>query len=362
MLHLYFSFSISLYSDIPAGAAWTKLNVGQYGYYRVNYPLEDWATFSQLMIDDMNALSISDRTSLLNDAFSLAAGNRLIYSTALGLTKYLTNERDLAPWQVTVGSLGYFSDVFYYSKVYPNLIKYERELVDALYNDLGWEDEGDFETKQLRTTILNVACSAGNTDCLTTAGNKFLGWKNDDDFIPPNFRSIVYNYGMKTVGNQETWDWMFDKYMAEQNAQEKLKLMRGLTCSTDAWILYQFIQMAKDISIVREQDYFTLLTYISYNRIGEPLVWDFVRSEWEYLVDRFTLNDRALGKLIPSITSKFSTEQRLKEMNDFFADYPNAGAGENYRDIALETVTNNIKFVAAYTDVINDWLVDNTAK
>ena len=107
------------------------MNVGQYGYYRVNYPLEDWATFSQLLLNDMNALSISDRTSLLNDAFSLAAGNRLIYSTALGLTKYLSNERDLAPWQVTVGALGYFSDVFYYSKVYPNLIQYERDLVDA---------------------------------------------------------------------------------------------------------------------------------------------------------------------------------------------------------------------------------------
>ena len=36
--------------------------------------------------------------------------------------------------------------------------------------------------------------------------------------------------------------------------------------------------MAKDISIVREQDYFTLLAYVSANRVGEPIVWDFVVS------------------------------------------------------------------------------------
>jgi glutamyl aminopeptidase len=44
--------------------------------------------------------------------------------------------------------------------------------------------------------------------------------------------------------------------------------------------------MAKDISIVREQDYFSLLASVAANRVGETLVWDFVRNEWEYLVER----------------------------------------------------------------------------
>ena len=62
--------------------------------------------------------------------------------------------------------------------------------------------------------------------------------------------------------------------------------------------------MAKDISIVREQDYFSMLSYTANNHVGEPLVWDFYRAEWEYLVDRFTLNDRSLGSLISSITDR----------------------------------------------------------
>ena len=74
-----------------------------------------------------------------------------------------------------------------------------------------------------------------------------------------------------------------------------------------------------------------MLSYISYNRVGEPIVWDFVRNEWDYLVERFTLNDRYLGSLIPTITKKFATEMRLQEMKDFFAKYPDAGAGEANR-------------------------------
>jgi len=40
-----------------------------------------------------------------------------------------------------------------------------------------------------------------------------------------------------------------------------------------------------------------------------------VRDEWQYLVDRFSLNDRAFGKLIPSVCSQFNTHERLEEVN-----------------------------------------------
>ena len=107
--------------------------------------------------------------------------------------------------------------------------------------------------------------------------------------IKPDLREIVYSYGMRAEGNQEVWKWMLDKYKVESNAQEKLKLLRGLTSIGEPWILSHLLELAKDETIIRSQDYFTLLTYMSWNKIGEPLVWDFVRSEWPYLVSRFTL-------------------------------------------------------------------------
>ena len=71
-----------------------------------------------------------------------------------------------------------------------------------------------------------------------------------------------------------------------------------LQCVTFIIFFYsRLIDLAGDISNVREQDYFTLLANISNNRIGEPIVWDFYRNEWKYLVDRFSLNDRLLGRV-----------------------------------------------------------------
>ena len=36
-----------------AGKEWTKFNVGQYGYYRVQYPVAEWQKFGELMQNDI---------------------------------------------------------------------------------------------------------------------------------------------------------------------------------------------------------------------------------------------------------------------------------------------------------------------
>ena len=40
------------------------------------------------------------------------------------------------------------------------------------------------------------------------------------------------------------------------------------------------------------------------------------RTEWQYLVDRFTLNNRYLGRMVNTVASRFTTELRLNEVCD----------------------------------------------
>lgn len=90
--------------------------------------------------------------------------------------------------------------------------------------------------------------------------------------------------------------------------------------------------------------------------MGTPLVWDWVRSNWEFLISRYTLNDRNLGALIPGITKTFATEAKLNEIKSFFAKYPDAGAGAMNRAKALETISNNIKWLAKNSGQLESWL------
>jgi glutamyl aminopeptidase len=360
---------------IPNEAQWLKLNIGQTGYYRVNYPEEHWIAFAEMLFDWANnarinsskecPLKTADRVNLLNDAFALAGAHRLPYSVALNLTKYLVGERELAPWETALEEIHSLCNILYYSNVYPLLNNFLSNLIQPIYNELGWNEKNseneNYTTTQLRPLILSMACKVGNQNCLSFAGQLFRRWKEEGTQISPDLRTVVYSYGIKLAGgDQQTWDWLFDRYRNESNAQEKAKLLRGLASIDSPWLLSRLIELARDIGNVREQDYFTLLANISNNRIGEPIVWDFYRNEWNYLVDRFSLNDRLLGRMITVITGRFSTALRLEEMKEFFKKNPEAGAGEQYRKIALETVESNIRFRQSHSKEIHNWLQNNS--
>ena len=90
--------------------------------------------------------------------------------------------------------------VLYYSNVFPLLNNFLSNLIQPIYNELGWNEENEAENKnytttQLRPLILGVACSVGNKHCLSLAGQKFLAWKENGTQISPDLRTVVYAYG-----------------------------------------------------------------------------------------------------------------------------------------------------------------------
>lgn len=198
-------------------------------------------------------------------------------------------------------------------------------------------------------------------ECLKLMGDLFRNWIDSEEreTIRPesDIRSMVYSVGMKSSQTTEAdWQTVWDMFVKETDAVEKAKLQASLTAFREPLVLKRLIDLAADETYVRGQDYFTLMAQISSNRNGEALVWDYVRENWPKLVARFGLDERYLGRMIPSITSRFTTQTKLEEMEAFFAKYPEAGAGANARLQALEGVRNNIKFLEKHQETIGNWL------
>uniref|UniRef100_T1GD19 ERAP1-like C-terminal domain-containing protein n=1 Tax=Megaselia scalaris TaxID=36166 RepID=T1GD19_MEGSC len=269
-------------------------------------------------------MSSGDRASLIDDAFALADAAQLNYGIAFDLTRYLVEETAYVPWEVASSKLLSLKNKLYYTPVvYERYITYARELIDNAYILVkSWEIGTDFTENFLTATIMNAACSLGHTGCLEVASQKF------NDFIAnpsirgsPDLRETIYYYGMATSGTEKSWNIMWEIYKNEVDAQEKIKLMKGLSGISEPWILQKFIDLAWDESNVRGQDYVACLSNIANNPNGRPLVWDHVRNNWDILLSRFGLNSRVLGRLIPSITSSFSTQIKMEEMDAFFDNF-----------------------------------------
>ena len=343
--------------NLPPGTSWVKFNVGQFGYYRVNYPLEDWERLANLLVNNASALPSSDRASLLNDAFSLAESGHIPYTVPLSMTKYLKNEFNLVPWKTVYNKMVDLKEILTYTPAFPLLQEYIRGLVKDHYTRLGWENTGSHAQKLNRNNIINLACGSGLPECNKKASELFQAWIKDPTvYIHPNLRNSVYKYGMAASGDAMSWEVMLERYLSEVNAQEKRKLLYGLCQIKEPWILNRLMLLAQNETNVRSQDYFTVLSYVNRNPVGNPIVWKFLQSEWSSLVERFGLHSRYLGRMPKSISYDFSTQFQLEEVQAFFLEHPEAGAGARARKQAVERIQLNIKWLKDHQTVVHAWL------
>ncbi|XP_005182090.2 glutamyl aminopeptidase [Musca domestica] len=342
---------------VPEDIEWIKLNKNQVGYYLVNYPTDVWQALIKTLIFRRGDFSNADRAHLISDAFALADAGQLDYNIALDLSKYLRKELDYVPWVVGASRLRNITNLLYATDMYSKFVKYARLILRNVCQTVTWDVCGDHLQNLLRVTVLSSACQYGDSEALEEAGKRFNEWLANPSQRPhPDIRSTVYYYGMASVGNEQSWNQVWDIFIGETDAQEKAKLMEALAAIKQPWLLQRYINLAWDENNVRGQDYFTCLQYISANPIGQPLVWDYVRENWPGLVKRFGINERYLGRMIPAITSSFATQTKLEEMESFFKKYPDAGAGTAARKQALETVKNNIKWLKDNQEPIRKWL------
>lgn len=218
-----------------------------------------------------------------------------------------------------------------------------------------------FTYSLLRTTILDLACSFGHPACLEEASKQFRGWLNAGDVIHPDLRSVVYTYGIQSGVTVADWDKVLERFRQENDANEKTKLMVALASYPDQRTMRRFLDLSWDTALVRTQDQLSCIQYIAANRAGEQAAWEHVRENWPRLVARFGIGERNLGRMIPSVTGRFTTQARLTELEDFFARYPESGAGATARRQALENIQNNISWLERNEANVAAWLKEATA-
>ncbi|XP_035024111.2 glutamyl aminopeptidase [Hippoglossus stenolepis] len=340
-----------------------KVNNDHIGFYRVNHDLHMWNTINKQLQDNHTEFDAADRTSYIDDVFALARADIIDYGNAFNLTMYLTNEIDYIVWDRVDSSISYVRDMLVAdAALYKKFQKLFGNHVRAISQRLGWNDVGTQTERLLRETVLSIACQMGDQDALNEASSIFDRWINGSlSSVAVNLRLLVYRYGMKNSGTEAKWNTMFQRYKNTSLAQEKDKLLYGLSSVDNVELLYKLLEATKDENVIRSQDLFTVVRYVSINPLGESMAWDWTTLNWDYLVNRYTINDRNFGRLLSRISTNYNTELQLWKMEHFFSLTPDAGAGEMPRQQALEKVRNNIEWIRRNGDEIRGWLDNNVA-
>ncbi|GFS36244.1 glutamyl aminopeptidase [Trichonephila inaurata madagascariensis] len=340
---------------------WVKFNVNQTGYYLVNYEPDGWKKLTDLLLTNYEVLTPEDRASLLFDSFFLGQAGIIETDIFLTMTKYLKKETHVIPWKTASDSFSRIIELLENTGIELLLQGYIKDLTHDLYKELGWKILDSSLDSLLQATIISMACYSRNQVCLSDATQNFQNWTRGEK-ISPNLRSLALKYGIQTTEKESDWNNMWSKYLTEKSPSEKREYLMSLGRTKQAHMISKYLELSLDESIVRSQDFFIALNSMTNNPVERPLVWNFIREKWPILVKRFTLNSRNLGKAVKALCITFTTEKQLKEMQDFFSKYPDAGAGKRGRLQALEAVQNNIYWIKTHSNAVKNWLeIENPA-
>lgn len=339
--------------------SWVKVNTDMTGYYVVHYEDGGWDEMTKLLRENHTALSYKDRTHLIHNAFQLVTAGHLSLNKGLDLIGYLQLETHTVP---LLEGLGYL-EAFYgmiekrneFDDVKSNLGRYILRFFRAVIDQQTWSDGGTVSERRLRSELLSLACHLDDPPCLERARQRFKDWlqSNGTLNLPTDVAVTVFS-----VGSQDDHGWasLLHTYNISLSAAQKSKILFALTCSRDTNKLHRLLELGLEGKVIRSQDLSSVILMVARNPLGHHLAWNFVKKNWDTLVQKFLLGSSCIRNIIIGTTGQFSSPEELTEVQLFFESIKEQSSQLRAAQVALENVQKNVRWFQRNIETLREWL------
>lgn len=194
---------------------WVKLNVGCYGFYRVNNPPELLELFQDAIRN--KTLPVNDRLGVVDDLFAMVEAGRVSTVDFLKLLSCFENEDEFQNWSAICDCLKKLNKLLSHTDYQDAFHAYGRKLLSKVYETLGFDVKPDdsHTTKILRMAILNGLLSFEDPKILEESRWRFKSRCDCKNPIDPDLRSVVY-CGVLHSCDDETFEKFFHVSSLEQ--------------------------------------------------------------------------------------------------------------------------------------------------
>uniref|UniRef100_A0A8B9I1H5 Aminopeptidase n=1 Tax=Astyanax mexicanus TaxID=7994 RepID=A0A8B9I1H5_ASTMX len=332
---------------------WVKFNTDMNGYYMIDYDAEGWSALIELLRVNHSAVSFKDRANLIHNAFQLVTAGRLPLDRALDLITYLKTETHNVPLLQGIGYLESFykmiekrnmPDVTQHLKTY--ILQYFRDVIDKQT----WSNEGTVSDRRLRSELLSLACDLGYAPCLEKAKHFYHTWvkSNSTISLPSDVTETIYMVGAQ---DDSGWHYLLEKYGVSMSEAEKCKILSALASTRDS---NKLLELGMEGSVIRAQDLSTLIYTVARNPAGHFLAWNFVKKNWNKLVEKFQLGSFSMRNIIIGTTGQFSSKEEL--IKEFFESIRDQTSQLRVTQVAVENVEKNILWLERNLETLRTWL------
>ncbi|GLH08107.1 Aminopeptidase, partial [Gryllus bimaculatus] len=216
------------------------------------------------------------------------------------------------------------------------------ELLDGVYAQLGFADEGSHLEKLLRAQVLARACGAAHASCLQDARDRLDAFLRRAQEIEPDLRSVVYCYGVKEEGT-DVWEKLLSRLQLTENPGERSLLISALGCSNDIDILQLYLEYSLNPGVVRSQDAAAVFTAVYSNPRGVDPALDFLVNRFAEIQIAYA-NMRDINNIVRGIAMHLTNEIQQAKLIRFLNTQADV-LGESGK-IAENTVRANVEWLS----------------
>ncbi|KAF9157238.1 hypothetical protein DFQ26_008950 [Actinomortierella ambigua] len=352
--------SRSMSFEVPNGPY--LVNKDYTGVFRTNYPSAAISRIGKAILDGSDQISLSDRAGLVADMASLSRSGYTPTSNFLDLVQYYKNEETYVVWELLAGRVGEIASIFTSDEYVTEGIKaFQRNLVDRMVAKLGWEfPEGEhYLQSRLRTVILRSAGRAGHSATVAEAKRRFAIFVSDpsqESILHPSIRQTAFEIVLSQGGEDEFRQVLDYFYKAPKQDQQVIALLAlGFVRQPE------LIGEVHDLAIsefVRPQDIYYVLAGLSANPLARKPTWEWVKTNFQLLTERYKSSMSMLGACIKIPLSKVSDRDVISDTEEFFRTKETRDFQRDL-DQTIETMTINAAYVERDQESLRQWLRTN---
>lgn len=325
--------------------AWIKVNVDQTGFYRVKYD-ENLAAKLRSAIES-NLLSATDRLGILDDSYALCMGVQLPLTSLLTLTSSFREEFDYMVLSKLISIC--YEVVRIVTDAAPEIVGSAKQFFISLFQipvgKLGWDPkpgESDLDAMS-RGELLIALAKLGHETTLDEAIRRFNAFLEDRNspLLPPNIRKVAYVALMQKVSTSDKsgYEALLRVYRETDLSQEKERILGSLASCPDPNIDLEVLNFLLS-SEVRNQD---AILGLRVSVEGRQTAWKWLEEKWDHISTVWS-SGYLLGRFVSAIVSPFSSNEMVKEVEEFFASRTKPSIARTLKQ-SIERVQINARWV-----------------
>ncbi|XP_017028738.1 puromycin-sensitive aminopeptidase isoform X2 [Drosophila kikkawai] len=294
---------------------WIKINPGTVGYYRTRYSSD---MLEQLMpaVARME-LPPLDRLGLIDDMFAMVQAGHASTADVLALVDAYRNETNYTVWTAITNSLTNLHILISHTDLMDHFHRFGRNLYEPVAQRLGWEPrdgENHLDTL-LRSLVLTRLVSFRSDEVIDSARARFRSHVTGTNPLPADLRTTCYKAVLQD-GDEKVFEEMLNLYRNTDLHEEQDRISRALGCCSDVKLLRRVIDFAMS-GEVRAQDSVFVIVAVAINPKGRDMAWEFFKENNKQLLERYQ-GGFLLSRLIKYLIENFATEERAREVEEFF--------------------------------------------